>query len=75
MRYETLVCDKCHKEARLPTSGWISTKPSKGSATEASPSPTADFCDPNCLVQYFGAIAIQTGLEDAMDAAGAQLSP
>lgn len=70
----TLVCDKCGKEQRTPTYGWISTKPSKGSATEATPSPEGDFCQPNCLVQYFGAIAIQQSLDGTMDAAADRLS-
>lgn len=74
MRYETLVCDKCHKEARVPTRGWIATKASKGSATEPAGEIEGDFCSPSCIVQHFGNVAIQAGLEDAADQASQELS-
>ncbi len=74
-RFETLTCDwaPCAQEARVPTFGWISTAVTKGSTTEASPPIKADFCGVNDLVQYFGAIAIQQGLEEAVDGANLRL--
>lgn len=74
-RFETLTCDwaPCGKEERVPTHGWISTAVTKGSTTEASSPVRADFCGIDHLFQYFGAVAMQQGLEEATDEAPLRL--